>query len=59
MRKLKVDRIDGTFVICTDKEKKFFAIEKAEIPAEVKQGDFIEIDDKGAISVSEGISKRK
>ena len=58
MMKLKVDRIDGTLVICTDKEKKFFAIEKAEIPTEVKQGDFIEIDDNGTLTVSEG-GKRK
>ena len=59
MRKLKVDRIDGTFVICTDKEKKFFAIEKEEIPAQVKQGDFIDIDDNGTIVVSNGARKKK
>lgn len=59
MMKLKVDRIDGTLVICTDKEKKFFAIEKAEIPKDVKQGDFIEIDDSGNLTVSEGVRRRK
>ena len=59
MMKLKVDRIDGTLVICTDKEKKFFAIEKAEIPKDVKQGDFIEIDDSGNLTVSERVLKRK
>ena len=59
MMKLKVDRIDGTLVICTDKEKKFFAIEKAEIPKEVKQGDFIEINDSGKLTVSEGTRKRR
>ncbi len=53
MRTLKVDRIDGTFVICMDKEKKFFAIEKSEIPSEVKKGSFIIIDDNGEISVSD------
>ncbi len=28
MRKLKVDRTEGNFFICEDKEKKMFAIEK-------------------------------
>ncbi len=55
---LKVDRIEGTMVICTDKEKKFFAIEKAEIPKEVKSGDFIEIDDNGKLTVKEKIKKK-
>lgn len=59
MMTLKVDRTDGTLVICTDKEKKFFAIEKSEIPASVKQGDFIEIDDNGKLTVREGSRKKR
>lgn len=54
MMKLKVDRFEGTMVICTDKDKKFYAIEKAELPANVKQGYFIEIDNDGNVTVSEG-----
>lgn len=49
MKKLKVDRFDGTMVIFTDKEKKFFAIEKAEIPFDLKKGDLVEIDEEGKI----------
>lgn len=49
MRKLKVDRFDGTMVIFIDKEKKYFAIEKAEIPFDVKKGDFVEIDSDGSL----------
>ena len=56
---LKVDRFDGTFVICTDKDKKLYAIEKSEIPGEVKKGWFIEIDDNGALKVSESRPARK
>ena len=44
MRSLKVDRIESKLVICTDKEKRFFAIEKAEISKEVKPGDIIVAD---------------
>ena len=54
MMKLKVDRFEGTMVICTDKDKKFYAIEKAELPSNVKQGYFIEIDNDGNVTVSEG-----
>lgn len=59
MMKLKVDRFEGTMVICTDKEKKFFAIEKSELPGEVKQGYFIDIDDDGNIAISEGLKGKK
>ncbi len=59
MRSLKVDRFEGTMVICTDKEKRFFAIEKAELPCEVKPGYFIYIDDNGEIEVSEKLKGKK
>lgn len=58
MMTLKVDRTEGTFVICTDKEKKFFAIEKSELPQAVKSGDFIDIDDSGNLTVREGKKKK-
>lgn len=54
MMKLKAERYEGSMVICTDKEKKFFAIEKSELPPEVKIGSYIEIDDEGNVTVSEG-----
>lgn len=56
---LKVDRFEGTMVICTDKEKKFFAIEKSELPDEVKPGYFIDIDEEGNISISKDIKGKK
>lgn len=52
MRKLKVDRTEGNFFICEDKEKKMFAIEKNEMPKEAKCGDMIVISYDGIISVS-------
>lgn len=58
MMKLKAERFEGTMVICTDKDKKMFAIEKAELPGEVKPGYFIEIDDDGNVTVSEGKQRR-
>ena len=59
MRSLNVDRIESKLVICTDKEKRFFAIEKAEISKEVKPGDIIEIDDNGVLTVKESEKKKR
>ncbi len=57
MRKLKIDRTEGNFFICEDKEKKMFAIEKNEMPKEAKCGDIIVISDDGIISVSDTKNK--
>jgi len=52
MRKLLVDRIEGVYVFCTDAEKKFFAIEQTELPADIAPGNYLLIDDEGGITVS-------
>ena len=51
MRKLKVEKLEGIYVFCSDSEKKFFAIEQGEAPAGVKPGDYLQIDDEGQITV--------
>ncbi len=52
MRHLTVDRIDGIYAICEDKDRKMFAIPMAELPANVRSGDKLDIDDEGVISVN-------
>lgn len=52
MRHLTVDRIDGIYVICEDKERKMFAIPTAELPAGVREGDKLDIDEEGTISIN-------
>ncbi len=52
MRKLTVDRFDGIYAICEDEERKMFAIPTAELPANVREGDKLEIDNEGVISVN-------
>ena len=52
MRKLKVDRTEGNFFICEDKEKENVCYRKNEMPKEAKCGDMIVISDDGIISVS-------
>ena len=51
MRILKVEKLEGIYVFCSDSEKKMFAIEQAEAPAGVKPGDVLRIDDEGVITV--------
>lgn len=52
MRKLTIDRIDGIYAICEDNERKMFAIPTAELPANVHEGDKLEIDDDGIITIN-------
>ncbi len=51
MRKLVVEKTEGTYTICIDKEKKYFAIDTSEIPEAVKAGDKLTISDDGVITV--------
>ena len=51
MRKLKVEKLEGIYVICSDSEKKLYAIEQNEAPTGVKPGDVLEIDQEGTITV--------
>ncbi len=51
MKKLKVDRIDSMYVICIDKDKKFFALDVNEAPKNIKKGDKLTIDDNGKVEI--------
>lgn len=52
MRHLTVDRIDGIYAICEDKDRKMFAIPKAELPTSIREGDKLDIDDEGVIAIN-------
>lgn len=60
MKRLAVDRFEGNYVICEDNDKKFFAIEKAEAPADVAEGDILRITDDGTVEIDrEETARRK
>lgn len=60
MKWLSVDRMEGSYVICEDEEKKIFAIEKSEAPDEVAEGDVLCITDEGKLIIDrEETRKRK
>lgn len=52
MKRLLIDRFDGKFAICQDKEGQSFAIELSELPKEAKQGSVLDISDQGELSIS-------
>lgn len=53
MKTLIIDRFEGNFAICEDGDQKFFAIEKAELPAGAAEGDVLNVDDAaGTLSIN-------
>ncbi len=58
MRTLKVEKLEGIYVLCSDAEKKMYAIEQAEAPAGLKSGDILRIDDEGRIAVEKKAKKK-
>ena len=59
MQRLTVIRFEGIYVICEDKEKKLFAIEKNEAPVGLKEGDLLLIHDDGTLCVDEDEANRR
>lgn len=59
MQYLTVDRFEGTYVICEDKDKRLFAIERTEAPADVKEGDVIRIGDDGTLAIDREETERR
>lgn len=53
MKTLTIDRFEGTYGICEDKDQKFFAIEIAELPKGSKEGDVLDVNDaEGTITIN-------
>ena len=53
MKQLVIDRLEGKYAICTDKDQKFFAIELPELPAGAKAGSVLTITDEGELRLDE------
>lgn len=59
MRKLIIDRFEGTYAICEDQEKKMFAISLNELPQGAKPGDVMQISGAGELSVDQEETQRR
>ena len=53
MKKLVLERFDGSYAYCEDSDKKLFAIDKKELPPGAASGDVLSITDEGIISVDQ------
>lgn len=59
MRVLYVDRFEGIYCICEDENRKVFALPIDELPAQIKEGDIIKIDDEGSITVDKQATDKR
>ena len=59
MKKMIIDRFDGVYAICEDKDKAFFAIEQTELPAGAKTGDVLVISDEGELKIDVEETERR
>ena len=59
MKKMIIDRFDGTYAICEDKDKSFFAIDQTELPAGAKTGDVLVITDDGTLEIDVAETERR
>lgn len=59
MKTLTIDRFEGNFAICEDKDEKYFGIELSEMPKGAKEGDILEIDDEGVLTINVDATKER
>ena len=60
MKMLIIDRFEGTYAICEDKEQKFYAIETSELPQGAREGDVLDVDDtEGTLSINAGATAQR
>ncbi|MCI2035660.1 MAG: DUF3006 domain-containing protein [Oscillospiraceae bacterium] len=60
MKTLTVQRMEGIYAICRDKDRKLFAIQISELPQGTAAGDLISVDDiSGTLTVTKSQKKRK
>ncbi|MBQ8134678.1 MAG: hypothetical protein IJ192_09795 [Clostridia bacterium] len=51
MKELKVNSFDGNYYLCTDKDGKYFAIPKEDMPKSAELGGTVVITDDGKIHI--------
>lgn len=60
MKTLIIDRFEGKYAICEDKDQKYFAIETSEMPQGAKTGDVLSVnDEEGTLEVDRQETERR
>lgn len=57
MKKLVIDRFEGSYAICEDETKAFIKIPKYRLPLDCKEGDTLAQDSDGMYQVSKNDTK--
>lgn len=53
MKTLTIDRMEGIYAICEDKNKKYYAIEISDLPQGASAGDVLNVDDvEGSLTIN-------
>lgn len=54
MKTITIDRLEGIYAICEDANRKYYAIEIAELPAGASAGDVLRVDDvEGSLAIDQ------
>lgn len=60
MKTLTIDRMEGIYAICKDKDQKFFAIQISELPQGAAAGDTVSVDDEtGTLTITKAAEKKR
>jgi hypothetical protein len=59
MKRLIIDRVEGKYAICEDKDKRSFAIEVQELPEDAVPGAVLDISDEGELTVNKEETQRR
>ena len=59
MKQLIIDRFEGKYAICEDKDQKYYAIEAQELPQGAKPGCVLQITDEGDLVLDEEETQRR
>lgn len=59
MKILSIDRFEGVYAICEDKDGAKFAIPAQEVPQGAKEGTCLQISDEGILTIDEEATARK
>ena len=51
MKQLIIDRFEGKYAICEDREQRYFAIETGELPEGAREGVVLAITDEGELAI--------
>ena len=59
MKRVVIDRLDGIYAICSDDDKKYYAIAISELPENAAVGSVLDVDDEAGVLTAEDKKAKK